>query len=91
MEKNTLTGFDFWGIWTRIAHLSRHMGASSPDFTVVFEVHGEDKVSVRVRPRGVGDHHVLSRLQAVKLSQLPLTILEKLVLHSRVFLEEETL
>lgn len=86
-----MTGFDFWGIWTRIAHISCHVEASSPDFTVIFEVDGENKVSVRVRPHGGGDHHVLSRLQAVELSQLPLIKVHLAVLHSRAFLEEKTI
>lgn len=68
-----------------------HMEASSPGFSVKFIVDGENKFCVYVGLQGGGDHHVLSRLQVVKLSQLPLIIVFLTVLHSPVVFEENTL
>lgn len=68
-----------------------HMEASSPGFSVKFGVDGENEVCVHVSPHGGGDHHVLSRLQVVKLSHLPLIIVFLTVLDSAVVFEENTL
>lgn len=68
-----------------------YMEASSPGFSVKFGVDGENEVCAHVSPQGGGDHHVLPRLQVVKLSQLPLIIVFLTVLHSPVFFEENTL
>lgn len=65
------------------------METSSPGFSVKFGVDGENKVWVHVSPHGGGDHHVLSRLQVVKPSQLPLIIVFLTVLHSPVVFEED--
>lgn len=68
-----------------------HVEASSPGFSVRFGVDGENEVCVHVSPHGGGDHHVLSRLQVVKLSHLPLIIVFLTVLDSAVVFEENTL
>lgn len=92
MEKNKCAHWvEVRGIWSRNADMSCDMEMSSPAFNVKFGVDGENKVCVHVSPHGGGDHHVLSRLQVEKLSQLPLTIVYLTVLHSPVVFEENTL
>lgn len=78
-------------IWTINAYKSSHTEASSPEISVKFEVDGENEVCVHVSPHGRGDHHVLPRLQAVKLSHFPLIVEHLTILHSLVVLEENTL
>lgn len=66
-----------------------NISESLPDLSLVLGVDGENEVCVHVWFQGGRDDHILSRLQAVVLNQVPLIAVILVGLHRLVPPEEQ--
>lgn len=66
-----------------------NINESLPDLSLVLGVDGENEVCVHVGFQGGRDDHILSRLQAVVLNQVPLIAVILVGLHRLVPPEEQ--